>query len=53
MTAAKEAVVVQGLTRRFGTLTAVDRLSFSVARGRTTGIPGSVMAVANFAKSIG
>lgn len=40
MTAAREAVVVQGLTRRFGTLTAVDRLSFSVARGELFGLLG-------------
>lgn len=40
MTAASEAVVAQGLTRRFGSLTAVDRLSFSVGRGELFGLLG-------------
>jgi ABC-2 type transport system ATP-binding protein len=40
VTAANEAVVVRGLTRRFGALTAVDRLSFSVARGELFGLLG-------------
>ncbi|MDA8393108.1 MAG: ATP-binding cassette domain-containing protein [Actinomycetota bacterium] len=33
-------IEVTGLTRRFGTITAVDRLSFSVAPGRVTGFLG-------------
>lgn len=33
-------VVVEGLTKRFGTITAVDRLSFTVTPGRVTGFLG-------------
>lgn len=40
MTAASGALVAQDLTRRFGSLTAVDRLSFSVARGELFGLLG-------------
>ncbi len=40
MTGAGAAVVVRDLTRRFGALTAVDRLSFSVARGELFGLLG-------------
>ena len=35
-----EAISVEGLTRRFGAFTAVDRLSFSVARGEVFGLLG-------------
>ena len=35
-----EAIRVEGLTRRFGAFTAVDRLSFSVARGEVFGLLG-------------
>ncbi|MGV9709642.1 ATP-binding cassette domain-containing protein [Gordonia sp. NPDC003424] len=34
------AITVEGLTKRFGALTAVDDLSFSVASGRVTGFLG-------------
>ena len=40
MSAATEAVVVRDLTRRFGAVTAVDRLSFSVERGELFGLVG-------------
>ena len=35
-----DAIVVQDLTRRFGPVVAVDRLSFSVGTGRVTGFLG-------------
>ena len=35
-----DTVVVDGLTKRFGAVVAVDRLSFSVAAGRVTGFLG-------------
>ena len=35
-----QAIVVEGLTRRFGSFTAVDRLSFAVARGEIFGLLG-------------
>jgi ABC-2 type transport system ATP-binding protein len=34
------AIRIEGLTRRFGALTAVDRLTFSVARGELFGLVG-------------
>jgi ABC-2 type transport system ATP-binding protein len=34
------ALVVEGLTKRFGAVTAIDSLSFSVARGSTTALLG-------------
>src|ERR671911_232980 len=37
---APPAIVVQGLTKRYGELTAVDDLSFSVRRGTVTGFLG-------------
>ena len=37
---AGRAIVVEGLTRRFDDFTAVDRLSFSVARGEVFGLLG-------------
>lgn len=40
MTAEDSAVRVEGLTRRFGPLTAVDDLRFSVARGELFGLVG-------------
>lgn len=40
MTAASGTVVAQDLTRRFGALTAVDRLSFSVRHGELFGLLG-------------
>jgi ABC-2 type transport system ATP-binding protein len=40
VTGAGAAVVVRDLTRRFGALTAVDGLSFSVARGELFGLLG-------------
>lgn len=40
MTAASGALVAQDLTRLFGSLTAVERLSFSVARGELFGLLG-------------
>lgn len=36
----KAAIAVDGLSRRFGTLTALDRLSFSVAPGEIFGLVG-------------
>lgn len=35
-----DGIRVEGLTRRFGTFTAVDRLSFAVARGEVFGLLG-------------
>src|SRR5918996_3993350 len=37
---APPAIVVQGLTKRYGELTAVDDLSFAVRRGAVTGFLG-------------
>jgi ABC-2 type transport system ATP-binding protein len=37
---ARDAVVVEGLTKRFGSFTAVDRVSFDVARGEIFGFLG-------------
>jgi len=34
------AIVVEGLTKRFGTVTAIESLSFAVARGSTTALLG-------------
>ena len=38
--ALEPAIEVAGLTKRFGELTAVDALSFTVPRGRVTGFLG-------------
>jgi ABC-2 type transport system ATP-binding protein len=37
----QDAIVVDGLTKRFGTFTAVDRLSFTVAKGEIFGFLGA------------
>ena len=40
-TEAASAIVLQGLARRFGTFTAVDHISFTVARGEAMGLIGA------------
>ena len=39
------AIKVQGLTKRYGTLTALDDVSFEVRRGELFGLVGAAVAV--------